>query len=88
MRGATEASLEETTDWVTQLRAHESRLQSVVDALPVLVAYVDADLTYRLVNQTYERWFGAPKVAFLGKTVGRCSARKPSTACGLTSKRR
>ena len=43
------------------LRESEIRLQRVIDALPILVSYVDAEQRYRLNNQAYERWFGRPR---------------------------
>ncbi len=41
------------------LRTSEAQLQQVIDALPVLISYVDADGHYRFTNRTYEEWFGA-----------------------------
>lgn len=40
------------------VRASESQLQQVIDALPALIAYVDKDRRYRFTNKTYEEWFG------------------------------
>ena len=37
---------------------NEHVLQLIVDALPMLVAYVDTDLHYRFTNATYQAWFG------------------------------
>ncbi|RPI92957.1 MAG: PAS domain S-box protein, partial [Chloroflexi bacterium] len=42
----------------TALRASEAQLQQVIDALPVLISYVDTDGRYRFTNKTYEQWFG------------------------------
>ncbi len=42
----------------TALRASETQLQQVIDALPVLISYVDADGHYRFTNKTYVEWFG------------------------------
>ncbi len=42
-----------------QTLVHTERdVQFIVDLLPVLVAYVDADGHYRRVNRTYQDWFG------------------------------
>src|SRR5512138_3764398 len=57
--------------WLVQrnmaaLRASESQLQQLINALPVLISYVDTEERYRFTNQKYEEWFGAtPR----GKTV-------------------
>lgn len=45
------------------------KLLVLVDAAPVLLAYVDASERYRFCNQAYERWFGEPREHFLGRTV-------------------
>lgn len=45
----------------------EGWLELISDALPALVAYVDAAHTYRFVNRAYERWFGLSR----GDVVGR-----------------
>ncbi|HEY8926126.1 MAG TPA: ATP-binding protein, partial [Polyangia bacterium] len=40
------------------LRASESQLRLIVDAIPGLVAYVNPDKTYRALNRRYAEWFG------------------------------
>src|SRR5690606_33758951 len=40
------------------LRHSEGQLQLIVDALPMLISYVDAEQRYRFTNGMYERWFG------------------------------
>ena len=44
-------------------------LQTITDALPALVAYVDADECYRFANRAYESWFGLKPEAVVGKKV-------------------
>lgn len=47
------------------LRDSEHRLRMVTDNLPVLISYLDRDLRFRFVNQTFQEWFGpeaAPQV--------------------------
>ena len=39
------------------LRAGEAQLQRVIDALPALISYLDADRRYQFVNSAYEEWF-------------------------------
>jgi len=51
------------------LQESESRLRTVADALPMRVAYVDADERYRFNNLAYERGFGRPRQEFYGQTV-------------------
>ena len=47
----------------------EQRLRQIANALPVLIAYVDADLRYRFNNDAYRVWFGiSPEEAF-GRTI-------------------
>lgn len=47
----------------------EHPLATIVDALPVLVSYIDAGHRYQFLNKTYERWFGGSRDAAVGKTV-------------------
>ena len=51
------------------LRAQQSFMQSVVDAMPLLISFVSADERYLLVNKAYESWFGIPREAMIGRTV-------------------
>lgn len=47
----------------------QRELQALADALPVLVAYVDADRRYRFTNRTYERWFPDRPRGIAGRSV-------------------
>ena len=51
------------------LQESEARLHTVADALPMRVAYVDADERYRFNNLAYERGFGRPRHELYGQTV-------------------
>lgn len=51
------------------LQESEARLRTVADALPMRVAYVDADERYRFNNLAYERDFGRPRDELYGQTV-------------------
>ena len=42
------------------VQASEKQLQRVMDALPALISYVDANQNYRFVNSAYEDWFNRP----------------------------
>ncbi len=70
----------ETTGWVLakqeeqkiarqMLRESEHQLQTITNALPALVAYVDSNLQYIRVNETFETWFGVRKEKFIGRSV-------------------
>jgi PAS domain S-box-containing protein len=50
-------------------RASERQLQSITDALPVLISDLDRDLRYRFVNRRYEIWFGKHHDDIVGKTL-------------------
>lgn len=54
-----------------RLRESEHQLQTIMNALPALVAYVDSNLCYVRVNDTYEERFGIRKEAFIGRHVSR-----------------
>lgn len=45
----------------------DPRFREAVDALPVLIAFIGADLRYRFNNRTYEQWFGIPRDQLVGK---------------------
>lgn len=51
------------------LRESEERLSLIANGLPVLIAYVDSDQTYRFVNSEYTNWFGAEPAEIIGKQV-------------------
>ena len=51
------------------LRRKEAELKLLVDTMPALVAYVDKDGRYGLVNQTYRKWFGLDPEAMRGRLV-------------------
>ena len=54
---------------VAEAQAREAEVTSLVDALPVLAAFVGADARYRLVNKAYESWFGVPRDVLRGQSV-------------------
>jgi PAS domain S-box-containing protein len=51
------------------LRKREAQLQTIIDALPGLVAYVGVDGRYELVSAGYERWFGRPLAEIRGRHI-------------------
>jgi PAS domain S-box-containing protein len=40
------------------LHLSEQRMSNLIDALPVLISYVDAGQRYKFTNQAYKEWFG------------------------------
>ncbi|TGE06197.1 PAS domain-containing protein [Hymenobacter fodinae] len=51
------------------LRAGEQRLRLVTNATPALIAYVDAGLRYRFINQRYQEWFGRAQEELRGQPL-------------------
>ena len=51
------------------LRLKGEQLQIMADALPVLIAYIDADGRYQFNNAAYEHWFGVPRHTCQGRHV-------------------
>ena len=47
----------------------ESQIRLVADALPVLIAYVDAGQRFLYTNKAHEGWFGGRRSRFLGRTL-------------------
>jgi PAS domain S-box-containing protein len=59
----------ELDDIAAALGRSEARLQTIIDSIPALVAYVDARLVYQFVNKGYAEWFGLDKDALIGRTI-------------------
>ncbi len=51
------------------LRDSEHRLRLVTDAIPALIAYVDAGQRYRFTNKPYEEWFGRSRSEINGRQM-------------------
>jgi diguanylate cyclase (GGDEF)-like protein/PAS domain S-box-containing protein len=51
------------------LQESEARLRTVADALPMRVAYIDAEERYRFNNLAYERGFGLSREQIQGRSV-------------------
>ncbi len=52
-----------------ELVKSEKRRRLITNSLPVLIAYVDADLRYRFNNDAYRVWFGVSPQEALGRTM-------------------
>ena len=51
------------------LQENERRLRLVTDAVPAMIAYVDAELRYRFCNRRYSQIMGRSEAEILGRTV-------------------
>jgi PAS domain S-box-containing protein len=51
------------------IQDRETRLQRLMDALPVCLAYVDAQQRYQFVNHTYEIWLKQQRNSICGRFV-------------------
>ena len=61
-----ESKVHERTE---ELSRSQRKLQMITDSLPALVSYVDADLRYQFVNQTYEKWFHRDRDTIVGRRM-------------------
>ena len=44
-------------------------IDSITEEVPVLLAYIDNNESYKFVNACYEKWFGIPKNSFIGMKI-------------------
>jgi two-component system CheB/CheR fusion protein len=51
------------------VRGGEERFRLIADALPVLLAYVDANQCYLFNNKAYEQWFGVKREQLRGRPM-------------------
>lgn len=51
------------------LRLSEERLRLILDAIPALIAHVDAGQRYRFANRSYAEWFGLSKENIVGRSI-------------------
>lgn len=51
------------------LRRSETRLRLIMDSIPALIAYVDADQRYQFANRGYAEWFGLQVDQVVGHTI-------------------
>jgi len=52
-----------------RLLDRDVQLQLIVDALPMLISYIDGSLRYRFNNRAYQRWFGLEPGELQGRPV-------------------
>ncbi|HEX8640477.1 MAG TPA: PAS domain S-box protein [Allosphingosinicella sp.] len=63
------AQSEEALGRLSARALFESQIRLVADALPVLIAYVDAGRSFRYNNKAFERWFGGKRRDMIGRPV-------------------
>lgn len=51
---------------IHDLKVAENTLQATMDAVPVMITYIDRNLVYRYCNRAYEDWFDRPRSEFVG----------------------
>ncbi len=49
------------------LRSKRKQLSLIIDGVPAMIGYVDADERYLYVNQAYADWYGLPRDSFIGR---------------------
>ena len=52
------------------LRDGERRIRLITDAMPALIAYVDAEERYQFVNEPYRQWLDRPVSDIVGRPMG------------------
>ena len=52
-----------------QLRRNEQRLRTITDAMPAMIAYLDASLRFQFVNAAYEHSQGGERDRIIGRHV-------------------
>ncbi len=51
------------------LELNENQLNLITNSIPMLIAYIEKDLTYSFVNKSYEKWYGKPISEILGYSI-------------------
>ncbi len=51
------------------LKNSEEKLHVMMDGVPALLSYIDTDERFVYANDGYDRWYGIPKEAIIGKHV-------------------
>jgi len=55
-----------TTD-ITALKQREHQLEMITNAVPILLAYIDHEMHFQMINKTYAEWFGSVQEDTRGK---------------------
>ncbi|MDO9599426.1 MAG: PAS-domain containing protein [Azoarcus sp.] len=64
-----EQAKREVDQIASALRLSEERLRLILDAIPALIAHVDAGQRYRFANRSYAEWFGLSKENIVGRSI-------------------
>jgi len=51
------------------LQENQKQLSTIIDGLPALVAYIDTEMRYVYVNQSYAAWYGMTKETLISKRI-------------------
>jgi len=70
----------EAVDAVDALRRSKQQLQRITDAVPLLVAYIDAQGRYAFASASYNRWFGYDPAELLGQPLSQVMGEKAYAA--------
>ncbi|HJV52713.1 MAG TPA: PAS domain-containing protein [Noviherbaspirillum sp.] len=62
-------NLTERRSIAAALDQQDQYLRLITDAVPLLIAYIDAEERYRFVNAAYEPWFGRPRAEIVGRNL-------------------
>jgi PAS domain S-box-containing protein len=62
-------TIERLSEVQSELEASRLQLRQVIDALPVLVSYIDHEHRYMLVNRRYQEWFNRTEEELVGHSV-------------------
>ncbi len=63
-------SVKEKKRFESQLRNSEERFSRIVEVLPQMLAYIDAEYCYRFVNSSFELFFKTSNKEVFGKKIG------------------
>jgi two-component system sensor histidine kinase/response regulator len=66
MVSARTAALDEAN---ARMARQQRFVQTVTDAVPAMVGYVDAEETYRFTNEGYRAWYGVPPQQLIGRRL-------------------
>ncbi|MEX0297838.1 MAG: ATP-binding protein, partial [Kordiimonas sp.] len=53
----------------SELLTAQRYVEGISESAPGLLSYIGADLCYKFVNKSYERWFGLPRDTFIGQHI-------------------
>ena len=67
--GELEAATGRLDKLAVQLARSEERLRLILDAIPAMIAYVDAGERYQFANRGYAEWFGLDKDSIVGRSI-------------------